>query len=147
MHGCRPLYHLVFASNQSRLGDIYHPDFTLGHPAYFDLSVRCTTQPSFISSAASRAGVAAAACEEAKDNHYLEIVSDHGGEFIPLVCESFGVWTLFALSTLFTIADWTTIKSGVSKKLARKQHLSVTLWKYNAKMILRYYALCPEEGL
>ena len=60
-------------------------------PAYFDLSVRCTTEPSFISSAASQAGVAAAVSEEAKDDHYLETVSDHGGEFIPLVCESFGV--------------------------------------------------------
>jgi len=70
------------ASDQSHPEDIYHPDFTLGCPAYFDLSVRCTTQPSFISSTASQAGVAAASSEEAKDNHYLEIVSDHGGEFI-----------------------------------------------------------------
>ena len=79
-------------------------------PAYFDLSVRCTTEPSFISSAASQAGVAAAVSEEAKDDHYLETVSDHGGEFIPLVYESFGVWTPFALSTLFVITDRTTIK-------------------------------------
>ena len=56
------------ASDQSHPGDIYHPDFTLGRPAYFDLSVRCTTQPSFISAAASKAGVAAAAGEEAKDD-------------------------------------------------------------------------------
>ena len=47
-----------------------------------------------------------AAGEKAKDDHYLETVrlSDHGDEFIPLVCESFGVWTPFALSTLFIIA-------------------------------------------
>jgi len=112
---------------------------------YFGLSVRCTTLPSFISSAASQAGVVAAAGEEAKDNRCLETVSDHCGEFIPLVCESFGVWRPFALST-----DFTTIKTGVSRKLARKQliqRLSVTLWKYNAKMILRHYALCPEDGL
>ena len=63
--------------------DIYHPDFTLGRPAYFDLSVRYTTQPSFISAAASKAGVAAAAGEEAKDDHYLETVNNHGGEFFP----------------------------------------------------------------
>ena len=101
----------------------------------------------FISSAASQAGVATAAGEKAKDDHYLETISDHGGEFIPLVCESFGVWTPFALSTLFIIADRTTIKSGISRKLARKQHLPVALWKYNAEMILRHYALCPEDGL
>ena len=47
--------------------DIYLPVFSLGHSAYFDLYVRCTTQPAFISSAATQAGVAAAACEEAKE--------------------------------------------------------------------------------
>jgi len=54
-----------------------------------------------------------------------------------VACESFGVWTPFALSTLSTIADHTT---GVSRQLARKQllqNLSVTLWWYNAKLILR----------
>ena len=104
------------ASDQSHPGDIYHPDFTLGHPAYFDLSVRYTTQPSFISSTASQAGVAAAAGEEAKDGRYLVSVNDHGGDFIPLVCETFGVWSPFALSTLFTIADRTTGKSGVPRR-------------------------------
>ena len=137
----------IASSDQSCLGDMYHPDFSLGHPAYFDLSVRWTTQPAFISSAASQAGVAAAAGEEAKDNHYLESVTNDGGDFIPLVCESFDVWSPFALSTLFTIVDRTTVKNGVLQKLVRRQllqWLSVTLWKYNAKMVLRHYALCLE---
>ena len=47
---------------------------------------------------------AAAAGEEAKDNRYLDSVTNDGGDFIPLVCESFGVWSPFALSTPFTIA-------------------------------------------
>ena len=74
----------IASSDWSRPGDIYHPDFSLGRPAYFDLSVRCTTQPAFISSAASQAGVAAAAAaasEEAKDNHYLDSVTNDGGDF------------------------------------------------------------------
>jgi len=29
--------------------------------------------------------------EEAKDDCYLTFVNDHGGEFIPLVCETIGV--------------------------------------------------------
>ena len=60
-------------TDQSRPEDIYHPDLSLGRPAYFDLSVRCTTQSAFISSAASQAGMAAAAGEKAKDNQYLEL--------------------------------------------------------------------------
>ena len=55
------------SSDQSRPGDIYHPDFHLGRPAYFDLSVRSTTQSAAISSASSQAGVAAAVGEIAKD--------------------------------------------------------------------------------
>ena len=92
--------------------------------------------------------MAVAAGEEAKDNRYLDSVTNDGGDFIPLVCESFGIWSPFTLSTLFTIADCTTVKNGLSRKLARRQllqRLSVTLWKYNAKMVLRYYALCSED--
>ena len=100
---------------------------------------------------------AAAASEVAKDNHYLDSVTNDGASImevtfhsIPLVCESFGVWSPFALSTLFKIADHTTVKNGLSQKLARRQllqRLSVTLWKYNAKMVLRYYALCSEDTI
>ena len=61
---------------------------------YFDLSVRCTTQPAFISSAATQAGVAAAASEEAKDNRYLESVTSDGGDYSPIY-KSFGVWSPF----------------------------------------------------
>jgi len=53
------------------------------------------------------------------------------------------VFVLFALSTT---ANHTT----VSRQLARKQllqHLFITLWQYNAKMILQHYALCPEDGI
>jgi len=55
------------SSYQSHPGDIYHPDFNLGHPAYFDLSVRSTPQSAVISSVSSQAGVAAAVGEVAKD--------------------------------------------------------------------------------
>ena len=73
--------------------------------------------------------VATAAHEEAKDDRYLDTVDDYGGEFIPLVCKSFGICTPFALSTLLTIVDRTTLKSSASRQLVRKQlvqHLSVT---------------------
>ena len=52
--------------------------------------------------------MAAAGGEEAKDNQYLDSVSKSSGDFIPLICESFGVWTPYALSTLFSIADRST---------------------------------------
>ena len=116
-------------------------NFQHGRPAYFDVSIRCTTQPTFISSCASCAGVAAAAGEVAKDKKHLAAVEE---VFIPLVVETFGVWTPFPLKTLQNIADHTTPRSGVPRKVARKnllQQLSVQLWSNNAKMILRYWAL------
>jgi len=96
-------------------GDVFHPDYQHGCPAYFTISVRSTTQPSFISSSASCAGVAAAAAGEvAKNEKHLAAVEKVGSDFIPLVVESFGVWTPFALKTLCTIADCTTPRSGVT---------------------------------
>jgi len=77
------------SSDRSRPGDIYHPNFCLGHPAYFNLSVRCTTQSAIISSAASQVGVAAAVSEEAKAKQYLDMVNQSGGDFIPLICDLF----------------------------------------------------------
>ena len=59
----------VSYEDNSRPGDVYHPDFQHGHPAYFDVSVRSTTQPSHISFS-SCAGVAAAAGEIAKDQRH-----------------------------------------------------------------------------
>ena len=50
-----------------RPGDVFHPDFQHGRPAYFDVSIRYNTQPAIISSCASCAGVAAAAGEVAKN--------------------------------------------------------------------------------
>ena len=125
-------------------GDVFHPDFQHGRSAYFDVSINSTTQPALISSSASCAGVAAAAGEIAKDEKHLKAVEKVGSDFIPLVVESFGVWTPFALKTLQTIADHTTPHTGVPTKLARKnllQQLSVGLWMNNARMILRYWTL------
>ena len=58
--------------------------------------------------------MAAAAGEVAKDAKHFAIVEKAGGDFIPLLVESFGVWTHFALSFLNSIADRTTTRSGIS---------------------------------
>ena len=91
--------------------------------------------------------MAAAVGEIAKDNQYQDIVNDNG-DFIPLVCETFGVWSPYTLSILGSIADRTTVRNDLPQKFARHQllqQLSVTLWRYNAKMILRQYSLTAED--
>jgi len=72
------------------------------------------------------------------------LANKSGGDFIPLVCESFGVWAPSALSTLFTGADRSTVKNSLSHKVARQQipqQFYVTLWHYNFKMILWQHTL------
>ena len=54
-----------------------------------------------------------------KDAKYLDVVNDNGGGFIPLECETFGVWCPFALSILGLITDRTTVRNGFICKLAR----------------------------
>ena len=101
-----------------------------------------------IASAAFQAGVAAAAREKVKDSCYN--VNSQGGDLFPLVCETFGAWSPFALSTLCSVADYTTIKNGLPPKLAKcqlLQCLSVALWYYYSRMILRHYALLFREWL
>ena len=65
----------VSYEDNSRPGDVYHPDFQHGRPAYFDVSVRSTTQPSHISFS-SCGGVAAAAGELAKDQRHQDAVEE-----------------------------------------------------------------------
>ena len=139
----------VSYEDNSRPGDVYHPDFQYGRPAYFDVSVRSTTQPSHISFSSFCAGVASAAGELAKDQGHQDAVEEAGCDFVPLVVETFGVWSPFALQTLRTIAERTTARSGASTKQAHKhmlQQLSVSLWTNNARMILRYWALQCEDS-
>ena len=74
---------------------------------------------------------------------------DAGCDFIPLVVDTFGVWSPFALNMLKTIADRTTARSVASTKLSWKsllQQLSVSLWINNAHMVLRYWALQVEDS-
>ena len=49
-----------------RPGDVYHPDFSHGKPAYFDMSVRNSFGPSHIINAASKAVAAAEAGKSEK---------------------------------------------------------------------------------
>jgi len=100
--------------NGSCLGDVFHPDFQDGRSAFFDISVCSNTQPTFISSSASCAGVAAVAGEVSKDEKHLAAVEKVGSDFIPLAVESFGVWTPLALKMLHLIADCATSRSGAS---------------------------------
>jgi len=78
-----------------------------------------------------------------------DVVEEAGCDFVPLVVETFGVWSPFALKVLRTVADRITARSGASTRQARKnllQQLFVSLWTNNACMILQYWALQVEDS-
>ena len=77
------------------------------------MSVCSTTQPCHISCSSSSVKVAAAAGELAKDQRHLDAVEEAGNDFIPLVVETFGVWSPFTLQIFHTIANRMTARSGV----------------------------------
>jgi len=94
----------------------------------------------------------AAAGEALKDKQHETNVVAAGGQFYPLIVKTFGVWTPFARDTLKDIARRTTARNGLLPKKAFRnliQQLSICLWKYNAKTVLRYWVLNPvvEEAV
>ena len=70
--------------NNSRPGDIFHPDFVQGKPAYFDVSVRNSLQPQFLCRAASLAGAAGEVGEMAKDARHEEGSHRGRGSLLPI---------------------------------------------------------------
>ena len=54
----------------NRPGDVYHPNFTNAKPAYFEVSIWNTMQPSYIIPSSNLAGADAFAGEEEKDAHH-----------------------------------------------------------------------------
>ena len=82
-----------------------------------------------------------------KDEKHKQLVEENGGFFIPLVVESYWLWTPFALKS---IALRTTVRSGLEVKMATRnlfEQLSIKLWSYNAKIILNILSLLPVNPL
>ena len=127
-------------------GDVLHPDYLYGKPAYFDVTVRNPLQHSLLSLSAVLTGVAALQGEVKKDAHYEEAVLGAEVIFIPLVVETLCLWSLASLKVLRDIAIRTTNRSGVGIALACRhflEQLSVCLWRHNARMFLHHFSLLP----
>ena len=122
-------------------GDVFHPDFSLGKAAYFDIFLRNSFTPSHLINAAINSGAAAVAGEVDKDERHLANVSSYGCLFYPLVVESYGVWAAHSLQVLRSIVKKSRLSSGLSLGQASRQfqeQLSVRLWQYNSRLISDY---------
>ena len=132
------------SNNNKRPGDLYHPDFLEGRPAYFDVSVRNSLQPSYIVHAATNPGVAAEAGEEEKDAKHDADVTNTGCSFYPLVVETLGLWSQSSLKILKVIATRSAVLQNISLSQAVNnlhEQISVRLWQFHARMILDRFVL------
>ena len=137
-------------SSLDRPGDVNHPDFLYGKPAYLDVTVCNPLQDSILSQSAVTAGVAASWGEVEKDAHHEEAVLGAGGIFIPLAVETLGLWSPASLRTLREIAVRTTNRSGASTALACChfiEQLSTCLWRHNSRLFLYLFSLLPVSPL
>ena len=124
--------------SNNRPGDVFHPDFLEGRPAFFDVSVRNSLQPSYVSKAAIKPGAAAEAGEIEKDEKHERAVTQAGGHFYPLIVETLGHWSPSSLETLKTIASKASSMNHIPFSQAYSnlmEQLSVRLWQYNAKLL------------
>ena len=102
--GCKREQHC--GSNLDRPGDVFHPDYLFGKPAYFDVTVCNPLQDSPLSQSADLAGVAASLGEVKKDAHYEEAVCDAGG------FSSLWLWRLWAFALLLVFKFLGILLSG-----------------------------------
>ena len=79
-----------FCSSATCPGDIFYPDFADGKPTYFDISVRNSLLPQFLSRVSFTAGIASSVGKMHRDAKYNYSVSCSGCAFFPLVVKTLG---------------------------------------------------------
>ena len=86
--------------DHSRPADILLPNWALGKPAAFDISVTSPLNPNVLSVAGLSAGAAALSTEERKHMENDPKCNALGWYCIPLVAESYGAWGKEAIDHL-----------------------------------------------
>ena len=85
---------------RTRPADVLVPDWMLGKPAAFDITITSPLNPSTSTEASVTAGSAALAAEQRKRNANDEKCSELGWKSVPLAVESYGCWDTAAPGTI-----------------------------------------------
>ena len=93
-----------FTNSQSRPADVLVPNWDLGKPAAFDLSVTSTLHPSVLLEASMTAGSAALVAENRKHKYNDRKCEELGWVCIPLVVETYGCWGAAAVEAFSKLA-------------------------------------------
>ena len=104
----------------------------------------CHIQPSLLGSQT----IVALREETEKDAWHKTLVEVVGGEFLPLVVDNLSIWTPSSVKILRSIAWISTVRNGLSTGKAfccLFEQPSLQLYRYNAKIILHFWALHPHS--
>ncbi|KAL5463779.1 hypothetical protein EMCRGX_G032713 [Ephydatia muelleri] len=82
--------------HRTRPADVLVPDWVLGKPAAFDITVTSSLNPSTCTEASAMAGSAALAAEQWKHHANVAKCSELGWKCVPLAVESYGCWGIEA---------------------------------------------------
>ena len=90
---------------RTRPADVLVPDWMLGKPAAFDITITSPLNPSTFTEGSVTAGSAALAAEQRKHNANDEKCSELGWKCFPLAVESYGCWDTEARQHLARLAS------------------------------------------
>ena len=130
---------LTSEHDHSRPADILLPNWALGKPAAFDISVTSPLNPKIVSVAGLSAGAAALSTEERKHNENDPKCNALGWYCVPLVTESYGAWGKEAMDSFKMLASRLAIISGKPKSVVLSDlysRLNLHLVRANATAIL-----------
>ena len=123
-------------SSLSRLADILVPNWMIGKPAAFDLTV---VSPLTLNEAGARSGSAAGKAEVRKHNANDAKCTELGWVCIPLAVETYGCWGVEAQGSISRLAACLALQLQCSKSKAITsiyQRLNLTLVHCNARALL-----------
>ena len=123
----------------TRPSDIYHPDFDNGKPSFFLIFL----SPMYCNIAQYLPLLMLVQTLRVVKFQKLFRRRNRRWFFFRLVVETLGLWTPFAVKTLWTIATRASLYNGLHKKLIFKnliEQLSLKLWAYNSKLVLDHFS-------
>eukprot|EP00731_Ephydatia_muelleri_P036192 Em0213g5a len=126
---------------RTRPADVLVPDWVLGKPAAFDITVTSLLNPSTFTEASVMAGSAALAAEQRKHHANDAKCSELGWNCIPLAVESYGCWGIEARQHLARLASRLATHYNQSKSQATSSlygRLNLALVKANVRALLSH---------
>ena len=126
-------------SSLSRPADILVPNWMIGKPAAFDLTVVSPLNSATLNEAGARSGSAAGKAEVRKHNANDPKCTELGWVCIPLAVESYGCWGVEAQGSISRLAARLALQLQCSKSKAITniyQRLNLTLVRCNARALL-----------